>query len=84
VLGFDEKYGLLGILTLRDIVRGLGGDFLGGPGGVELSWKDLVGPELTKHSPKQVSEVMSPFKVNVAGNDGAPSIMCLPVRTDFA
>ena len=31
VLVFDVKYHLLGILTLKDIVRGLEGDILGGP-----------------------------------------------------
>ena len=52
VLVFDEKYALLGILTLKDIVRGLESDILGEPGGAALSWKDLVGPELKKTGPK--------------------------------
>jgi CBS domain-containing protein len=69
VLVFDEKYGLLGILTLKDIVRGLEGEILRGPGGAALSWKDLVGPELKRQAQKQVSEVMSPFQVTVASGD---------------
>ena len=50
ILVFDEKYGLLGTLTLKDIVRGLEGDILGEPGGGTLSWKDLVGPELKRQA----------------------------------
>jgi hypothetical protein len=42
VLVFDEKYHLLGILTLKDIVRGLEADLLKGSGGSALSWQELV------------------------------------------
>ena len=80
VLVFDEKYGLLGILTMKDIVRGLEGDILGGPGGAALSWKDLVGPELTKQAQKQVSEVMSPFKVTVAISDSLVKALSLMLQ----
>jgi CBS domain-containing protein len=80
VLVFDEKYGLLGILTLKDIVRGLEGDILGEPGGAALSWKDLVGPELKQQAQKPVSEVMSPFKVTVAGNDSLVKALSLMLR----
>lgn len=80
VLVFDEKYGLIGILTLKDIVRGLEGDILGGPGGLTLSWKDLVGPELTRRAQKQVSEVMSPFKVTVATRDSLVKALSLMLQ----
>jgi CBS domain-containing protein len=80
VLVFDEKYGLLGILTLKDIVRGLESDILGEPGGAALSWKDLVGPELKKQAQKPVSEVMSPFKVTVAGSDSLAKALSLMLQ----
>jgi signal-transduction protein with cAMP-binding, CBS, and nucleotidyltransferase domain len=80
VLVFDEKYGLLGILTLKDIVRGLEGDILGGPGGAALAWKDLVGPELRRQAQKQVSEVMSPFKVTVNIGDSLVKAVSLMVQ----
>jgi CBS domain-containing protein len=80
VLVFDEKYGLLGILTLKDIVRGLEGDILGGPGGAALAWEDLVGPELKRQAQKPVSEVMSPFKVTVAGSDSLVKALSLMLQ----
>jgi CBS domain-containing protein len=80
VLVFDEKYGLLGILTLKDIVRGLEGDILGGPEGAALSWKDLVGPELQRQAQKQVSEVMSPFKVTVDSSDSLVKALSLMLQ----
>jgi CBS domain-containing protein len=83
VLVFDEKYGLLGILTLKDIVRGLEGEILGGAGGAGLAWKDLVGPELKKQAKKQVSEVMSPFKVTVAGSDSLVKALSLMLQENI-
>ncbi len=80
VLVFDEKYRLLGILTLKDIIRGLEGDILGGPGGEGLSWKDLVGPELKRQAQKQVSEVMSPFQVTVEVSDSLVRALYLMLR----
>jgi len=80
VLVFDEKYGLLGILTLKDVVRGLEGDILGGPGGAALAWKDLIGPELKRQAQKQVGEVMSPFKVTVAGSDSLVKALSLMLQ----
>ncbi|RJR47984.1 MAG: CBS domain-containing protein [Deltaproteobacteria bacterium] len=80
LLVFDERYHLLGILTLKDIVRGLEGDLLQGPGSESLSWKDLVGPELKKQSQKQVSEFMSPFKVTVNIGDSLVKAVSLMVK----
>ncbi|MEW6386328.1 MAG: CBS domain-containing protein [Thermodesulfobacteriota bacterium] len=80
VLVFDEKYHLLGILTLKDIVRGLEGDILGGPGAEGLPWKELVGPELKRQAQKPVSEVMSPFKVAVAGSDSLVKALALMLK----
>lgn len=80
VLVFDERYALLGIITLKDIVRGLEGDILGGLGGAALSWQDLVGPELRRQAQKQVSEIMSPFKVTVAGSDSLVKALSLMLQ----
>lgn len=80
LLVFDEKYLLLGILTLKDIVRGLEGNLLQGPGSESLSWEDLVGPELKKQSQKQVSEVMSPFKITVNISDSLVKAVSLMVK----
>jgi len=76
LLVFDEKYQLLGILTLKDIVKGLAGERLREPDSEALlPWQDFVGSELRELGQKQVSEVMSPFRVSV--NTGDPLIKAL-------
>lgn len=81
VLVFDEKYQLMGILTLRDIIEGLEPRFLKEGKMVEgvkvtsdpslsIIMGELFGPGLKEASQRQVSEVMSPIKVTV--NADAP------------
>ena len=71
VLVFDEKYQLMGILTLRDIIKGLEPRFLKETDLVKadpsltIMIGDLFGPGLTEASQKPVSEVMCPLKVTV-------------------
>jgi len=75
VLVFDEKYQLMGILTLRDIIKGLEPRFLHETALVKADPNlavmigDLFGPGLKEASQKPVSEVMSPIKVTIQGND---------------
>ncbi len=75
VLVFDEKYQLLGMLTLRDIIRGLEPRFMHETALVKADpnltvlMGDLFGPGMREASQKPVSEVMSPIKVTVQGND---------------
>jgi len=75
VLVFDEKYQLLGILTLRDIIRGLEPRFLKETNLIKADpsltvlMGDLFGPGMKEQSQKPVSEVMSPIKVTVNGDD---------------
>ncbi|MBM4289682.1 MAG: CBS domain-containing protein [Deltaproteobacteria bacterium] len=77
VLVFDEKYNLLGLLTLKDILRGLEIDLLEKSGGGEISWADLVGQDLQQQAQKQVSEVMSPFRVSVSVEDSLVKALTL-------
>jgi CBS domain-containing protein len=76
VLVFDEKYQLMGMLTLRDIIKGLEPRFLKESKVLEgkkidmdpsltVLLGDLFGPGLKEQSQKPVSEVMSPIKVTV-------------------
>src|SRR4030066_154773 len=75
VLVSDEKYQLMGILTLRDIIKGLEPRFMQESGLVKsdpnlaVLMGDLFGPGLKEASQKQVSEVMSPIKITVQGSD---------------
>jgi len=74
VLVFDDKYQLMGILTLRDIIKGLEPRFLQETSLVKLDpnltvfMGDFLGPNLKEHSQRLVSEVMSPIQATVEGN----------------
>ena len=75
VLVFDEKYQLMGILTLRDIIKGLEPRFLKetelvkADPNLAILVGDLFGPGLKEASQKPVSEVMSPIKITIQGSD---------------
>jgi CBS domain-containing protein len=75
VLVFDEKYQLMGMLTLRDIIKGLEPRFMHETALVKADpnltvlMGDLFGPGMREASQKPVSEVMSPIKVTIAGSD---------------
>jgi len=74
VLVFDEKYQLMGMLTLRDIIKGLEPKFLKDSGMVKadpnlaVMMGELFGPGLKEQAQKQVSEVMSPIRVTVSAD----------------
>jgi len=81
VLVFDEKYQLMGILTLRDIIKGLEPRFLKETNLIKMDPSltvllgDLLGPQMKENSQRPVSEVMSPIQVTVDGN--APIVKAL-------
>jgi CBS domain-containing protein len=83
VLVFDEKYQLMGILTLRDMIKGLEPKFLQETSLVKMDPNltvllgDLAGPAMRAASQRPVSEVMSPIQVTVDG--GAPIARALSV-----
>ncbi len=85
LLVFDEKYRLLGILTLRDIIKGLEPRFMQETGLIKADpnlavlMGDLFGPGLNEASQKPVSAVMSPIKINVQGNDPLPKAIFLMI-----
>jgi len=86
VLVFDEKYQLMGILTLRDIIKGLEPRFLHETALVKADPSltvmigDLFGPGLKEASQKPVSEVMSPIKVTIQGNDPIVKAIFLMIK----
>ena len=81
VLVFDEKYQLMGILTLRDIIKGLEPRFLKETHLIKMDPSltvllgDLLGPQMKENSQRPVSEVMSPIQVTVDGD--APIVKAL-------
>ncbi|MBU4233244.1 MAG: CBS domain-containing protein [Desulfobacterales bacterium] len=74
VLVFDEKYQLMGILTLRDMIKGLEPKFLQETSLVKMDpnlavlMGDLLGPNMRAASQRPVSEVMSPIQATVEGS----------------
>ena len=79
ILVFDEKYNLMGTLTLKDILRGLEPKFMQTSEKVEgykeqeselsLIWDSLFTKQSKELAEKAVSEVMSPAKHFVEPND---------------
>jgi CBS-domain-containing membrane protein len=76
VLVFDEKYQLMGILTLRNMIKGLEPNFLQETGLVAMDPNltvllgDLFGPNMRAASQRPVNEAMCPIAVTV--DAGAP------------
>jgi CBS-domain-containing membrane protein len=86
VLVFDEKYQLMGILTLRDIIKGLEPKFLQETALVKMDPSltvllgDFFGPKIKEQSQKPVSEVMSPIKVTVNADDPVAKPLYLMIK----
>jgi CBS domain-containing protein len=86
VLVFDEKYQLLGILTLRDIIRGLEPRFLKetdlikADPSLTVLFGDLFGPNMKEQSQKPVSEVMSPIQVTGEAQDNVVKALYLMIK----
>ena len=86
VLVFDEKYQLMGMLTLRDIIKGLEPRFMHETALVKadpnltLLMGDLFGPGMREASQKPVSEVMSPIKVTVNAEDPITKSLYLMIK----
>jgi CBS domain-containing protein len=88
VLVFDEKYQLMGMLTLRDIIKGLEPRFMHETALVKADpnltvlMGDLFGPGMREASQKPVSEVMSPIKITIAGSDPIAKAVFLMIKED--
>jgi CBS domain-containing protein len=86
VLVFDEKYQLMGMLTLRDIIKGLEPRFMHETALVKadpnlsILMGDLFGSNMREASQKPVNEAMSPIKVTVQGNDPISKAIFLMIK----
>ncbi|MCL4503272.1 MAG: CBS domain-containing protein [Deltaproteobacteria bacterium] len=86
VLVFDEKYQLMGILTLRDIIIGLEPRFLQETNLIKMDPNltvflgDFFGPKMKDLSQRPVSEVMSPIKITVNAEDPFTKSLYLMVK----
>ena len=86
LLVFDEKYQLKGILTLRDIIKGLEPKFLHETSliksypNLSLLMKGFRRASLQGAAKQQVSEMMSPIKLTVDGDAHIPQALFLMVK----
>ncbi len=86
VLVFDEKYQLMGILTLRDIIIGLEPKFLQETGLIKMDPSltvltgDNLGPKMKDQSQRPVSEAMSPIKATVDAKDPFAKALYLMIQ----
>ena len=86
VLVFDEKYQLMGILTLRDIITGLEPNFLQETSLIKMDpsltvlMGDFCGPKMQEQSQRLVSEIMSPIKVTVNAEDPITKPLYLMIK----
>jgi CBS domain-containing protein len=93
ILVFDEKYNLMGTLTLKDILRGLEPRFMKpttkaqvpeeDEAGLALIWDTLFAKESKELAEKAVSEVMSPAKYFVEPNDPITKAAYLMLHHDL-
>jgi len=89
VLVFDEKYQLMGILALRDIIIGLEPKFLQETSLIKMDPSltvllgDFCGPKMKEQSQKPVSEVMSPIKVTVNASDPIAKALYLMIKENL-
>lgn len=93
VLVFDEKYNLLGILSLKDILRGLEPKFLKettkaqghveDESGLSLLWDTLFDKGSKEMAEHPVSEVMIPVKFFVHSDDPITKAAYLMIHNDL-
>jgi CBS domain-containing protein len=86
VLVFNEKYQIVGLLTLRDLLKGLEPGFLKESElvkvdpGLAFVMGDLFGPAMKKQAERPVSEVMGPIKVSVRSDDSLAKALFLMIH----
>ncbi|MEW6584572.1 MAG: CBS domain-containing protein [Nitrospirota bacterium] len=93
ILVFDEKYNLMGTLTLKDILRGLEPRFMQTSGKVQgykeqeselsLIWDTLFSKQSKELAEKAVSEIMTPAKHFVEPGDPITKAAYLMVHHDL-
>jgi Mg/Co/Ni transporter MgtE len=93
ILVFDEKYNLMGTLTLKDILKGMEPRFMSATtkaqvpeedeSGLALIWDSLFTKGSKELAEKQVSEIMVPAKYYVEPNDPITKAAYLMIHHDL-
>jgi CBS-domain-containing membrane protein len=89
LLVFDEKYRLMGVLTLLDMIKGLEPNFsananlphqaAGAGGYIEA----LFGPHLKEKAQRPVNEIMSPIRVTINGDAHIHQALTLMIKENL-
>jgi CBS-domain-containing membrane protein len=90
VLVFDEKYNLMGTLTIRELLKGLEPRFLkasahaplAGEAELSLIWDTLFSGQSKELAGKQVSDIMTPAKMFVEPGDPVTKAAYLMLHHD--
>ena len=86
VLVFNEKYQIVGLLTLRDLLKGLEPGFLKESDLVKADpslafvMGDLFGSGMKKQAERPVSEVMGPIKASVGPDESLTKALFLMIH----
>ncbi len=94
ILVFDEKYNLLGTLTLMDILKGLEPSFMRTPtekaqvveedeSELALVWDSLFAKESKELAKKPVGEIMVPAKIFVESEDPLTKAVYLMIHNNL-
>jgi Mg/Co/Ni transporter MgtE len=94
ILVFDEKYNLMGTVTLKDILKGLEPRFLSPPRDAPFSgeeketelslvWDVLFSKESKELAEKQVSDIMTPARIFVEPDDPITKAAYLMLHHDL-
>ena len=94
LLVFDEKYNLLGTVSLKDILRGLEPNFMKSSkkaqlpeedeSGLSLVWDTMFDKDVKEMAEKPVSGVMAPAKLFVKSEDPITKAAYLMVHNEIA
>jgi signal-transduction protein with cAMP-binding, CBS, and nucleotidyltransferase domain len=80
VLVFSKDHQLVGILTLRALLKGLKPDFLRSDVPFATDMDDVLGPDIKKQAERPVSEVMAPVRASVQADDSLVRAMFLIIK----
>lgn len=90
VLVFDEKYNLIGTVSLKEVLKGIASSFINSPAikqsleeKKEIDWDKFFGDESKKFLQKSVSEIMVPTKHFIDPSDPITKAAYLMINFDL-
>jgi CBS-domain-containing membrane protein len=90
LLIFDEKYQLVGSLTMKDLIRGIekkfgrSGDWMSKEWDTPVFFEGLFTAGVKEESQKQVNEIMSPVSETVQAGDSVIKAIYIMIEKDLS